>query len=279
MASPAVPSQSAGISGRALAVLVPLAVVLGIATVFAPGRLAALGSGGVDQGNLRDTLRGGFIEYWGAGRRDFPPRLASAVDYWFRFHVAKAVIAALLLIVLVVLGILLWKAFLRASGVRTGSVLASSGVIVTLLGVLALLTVMANIQGMVTPFSSLMPMLRDGDSDPELTATLDQVRQRLAESTRTDDPPALDVMISDFARYHAVMAVIAATVAVVLIAVSVLLWKHFRSASDRRTRRVLACFGILSALGALALLIVLVGNISVAADATPALKAFFEGGW
>src|SRR6185295_15066159 len=106
--------------------------------------------------------------------------LERVVDYWFRYHVAKAVIATILLIVLVALGVLLWKAFLRAGGLGAGRrvALASAGVLVTMLAVFSLAMVMANIQGAVAPFASLLPMLTDGPTDGELAGTLDQVTQR-----------------------------------------------------------------------------------------------------
>jgi hypothetical protein len=284
--SPAAPSRSAGVSGRALARLVALAVALVAALVVAPGTLAAGRSGGGfgDERSLSEALREPFVEYWSSGDRNFSPGLERVVDYWFRYHVAKAVIAAILLIVLVTLGVLLWKAFLRAGGLGAGkgTALASAGVLVTMLALLSLVTVMANVQGAVAPFASLLPMLALGATDGELADTLDQVRQRLADSPRAggQTPPALDVMISDFSRYHVALAVVAAIVAVVLIGMSVVLWKRFArtGSSDRRTRRVLGSFGVLSALLSLIVIVIGVANTTTAADPAPALLAFFDGG-
>jgi hypothetical protein len=74
---------------------------------------------------------------------------------------AKAVIAAILLIVL---GVLLWKAFLSAAGLGAGkrSALASAGVLVMMPALFSLVVVMANVQGAAAPFASLLPMLADG---------------------------------------------------------------------------------------------------------------------
>ena len=73
----------------------------------------------------------------------------------------KAVTAALLLIVLIALGVLLWKAFLRADGVGVGkrTAHASAGALVTMLALFSLAIAMANIQGAAAPFASLLPML------------------------------------------------------------------------------------------------------------------------
>lgn len=287
MRSPAAPSRSAGIPGRALAILAALAVALVAALFVVPPTLAESGSAGgsVDQGNLGKAFREAFVEYWSSGDRDFSPGLERVVDYWFRFHVVKAVIAAILLIVLVALGVLLWRAFLRACGLGAGSraALGSAGVLVTMLALFALVTMAANVQGAVAPFASLLSMLPTGAADGELAVTIGQIRQRLAAPSNAGDqsPPALDVMISDFARYHLAMAVIAAIVAVVLIGMSVVLWRKFArtESSDRRTRRVLGSFGALSVVSSLVVIVVVVVNTATAADSRPALSALLDGGW
>jgi len=257
---------------RVLAALAALAAVLATAFVVAPSALAGIGSGGgfADQRHLTAAVRAAFVEYWRSGDRDLSPGLASVVDYWFRYHLAKALIAASLLIVVVALGVLLWRVFLRAGGLGT----AAAGVAVTMLALFALLVLMANIQGVVAPFASLLPMLGDGAQDGELAGTLTQVRQRLADPQRT---PAAEAMVSDFARYHVAMAVIATIVAVVLIGLSVLLWKRF--ASDRRARWVSGSYGVLSALLSLAMVVLAVANATTAADPAPALLALFNGSW
>jgi hypothetical protein len=117
MSPPAAPSRSTDIPGRALARLGSVAVGLAILFVVAPSALASRsGDGFADKSTLVESLREGFIGYWRTGDRDFGSDLQKVVDYWFRYHVVKAVIAALLLLVLTALGLLIWKAFLRADG-------------------------------------------------------------------------------------------------------------------------------------------------------------------
>lgn len=291
MHSPVAPTRYAGISARTPAVLVTLAVALVAALVaafvVAPGMLAASGAddGLADSHHLTEAVREALVGYWNSGDREFSPDLERVVDYWFRYHVVKAVIAALLLLVLVALGVRLWKAFLKAGGPGAGrrAALASAGVLVTMLALLSLVTVMANIQGAVAPLSSLLPLLAVGTSDGELADTLDHVRQQLADSLSTGahTSPALDLMTSDFARYHIAMAVVGSIVALVLIGMSVALWMRFArtESSDRRPRRVWGSFGALSALLSLVVIVVAVANTATAADPAPALLAFFEGGW
>ncbi|MFI0370509.1 hypothetical protein ACH35V_21800 [Actinomadura sp. 1N219] len=272
------------VPGRALAVLT---LALAAAFVVAPGFLAGIGPGSAFTGehDLVEALRTSFTGYWSSGDRDLSPTLEGVVDYWFRYHLAKAAIAALLLIVLVALGVRVWKTFAKADGLGTGKnvALASTGVLITMLALFSLVAVMANLQGMVAPYASMLPMLTADAPDAQLTGTLDQIKLQLANSLDTDGhtAPALQLMTDDFARYHVAMAVIATIAAAALIALSALLWRRFTQTerSARRTRRVLSSFGALSALLSLAGIVVAVANITTATDPTPALLAFFQNSW
>lgn len=278
-------SRPAEVPGRALAVLVALAVALGAGFVLAPSRLAANGSEGgfSEQRGLVDALRPAFVAYWRSGDRRFPPDLERVVDYWFRFHVVKGVLAGALLIVLVALGVLLWRAFLRSGGPRGRLALASAAAVTGVLALVSLAAVMANIQGAVAPFSSVTSMLPLGTPGGQLAGAVGEIRQGLAHYPDTSgrNAAALQVMVDDFGRYHAVLAVMASVVAVVLAGLSVTAWRRFGAAdrADGRTRRTMGWFGVLSALVALAFIVVAVANTGTAADPAPALLGFYEGGW
>lgn len=279
--------RPAGAGGRTPAVLAALAVALVPAFVLLPGPLAASTSGGGfgDRDRLVDSLSASFVDYWGSGDRDLSPGLEGMVRYWLHYHVVKAVVAAALLAVLAALGVLLRRAFLRAGGLGVGrrAALATAVVVVTALGLASSAAVLANVQGAMAPLSSLLSMLPVRSPHGELADALDQVRQHLADrpdaGART--PPAVEVMVGDFARYHLVTAVTALTATVVLIGLSVVSWRRFAGTetSDRRTRRVFGSFGLLWALSSSAFAVVAAANASVAADPAPALLAFFEGGW
>ncbi|WP_416966667.1 hypothetical protein [Streptomyces sp. 4F14] len=256
-------------------VLVPLAAFLVPAVWFGPHLLAADGSQGgfADQGTLVGAVKEGFVRYWAAGSGDYSAEMGGVVDYWFRFHVAKAVLASVLLVVLVALGVVVWRAFLRSEGVRRGG-LAVAGAGVTGLGLLSLVVAAANVQGAVAPFTSVLTMLPTGARGGELAGTLDQVRGELAAHPDSA-PPALAAMISDNARYHVTMAVIAGVVAAGLVVASVVLWRRFAGTADRRTRRVLGAFGGLGAVLAVMVLVVGAANVTVAADSARGLTDFF----
>ncbi len=195
----------------------------------------------------------------------------------------KGVLAGALLIVLVALGVLLWKAFLRSGASRGRQALASAAAVTSVLALVSLAAVMANIQGAVAPFSSVTSMLPLGTPGGQLADAVGEIRQGLAHYPDTSgrNTAALQVMVDDFGRYHAVLAVMASLVAVVLVGLSVTAWRRFAAAdrSDGRTRRTMGWFGVLAALVALAFVVVAVANTGTAADPAPALLGFYEGGW
>jgi hypothetical protein len=266
-----VPSRPVGVPSCVLAVLVAVVAGLAAAFVVVPPRMVGDPAGDLgDQDHLAAAFRMDIVQYWRSGDRNYPPALRRVVDYWFRFHVVKGGIAMLLLVVLVALTVVLWRARLRSNGLGTGgrAVIVSAGTAAPLLALSALAVVMANVQGAMAPFASLLPMLMDGTPDDGLTDTLAQARQQLADSHRTSGytPAALDAMVSDFAWYHAVLAVIAVVVAVGLAGLSWVLWRSVArtESADRPTRRVLGSFGALSALSSLIVLVVFVANTGTA---------------
>jgi len=284
-AFPPAPAGSAGVPGRVLALFVALSAGLGAAFVYAPRWVAASTPGGgfADQRTLIASLRDAFGEYWGAGSRNFAPPMRRIVDYWFRYHVAKAVVAALLVGVLVTLCVVLWRTYLRTGlgAWGKGAIAAAWGLAATL-ALVSVALVAANIQGAVAPFSSLLSMLPAAKRDGRFAATLDQVRQGLAHYSGADNrtSPALRGMVDDFALYHVVVVVVAAVVALVLIGMSVLVWRRFaRAGGERRARRAFATFGVASLAASLIVLVIAAANLTTVAAPAPALLAFFQGGW
>jgi len=276
----------AGASGRALALLGALAVALGAAFVLAPGVLAASAPGGgyAGQPALIRALHTAFTRYWSSGDRAFPPDLERLVDYWTRYHVAKAVIAALLLTVLVILGRRLWAALLGAARLTPGrgAALASSLALVAVLAVGSVMLVVANIQGAVAPCASLISMLPSGPHDEQLIHTLGQVKQGLAAYPGTGGrtAPALEAMISGFVLYHVAVVALAAVVAVTLAVMGAVSWKRRARtrSSERRTRHALAIAAVSSALLALVMIVIAAANLGNAMNPAPALLALFNSG-
>ena len=257
------------------------AAALVVAFVLAPAPLASTRATTdlATEGRLIATFRGAFVVYWREGNAGFDSDLRRIVDYWFRYHVAKAVLGGALLAVFIVLGVLSWQAFLRVGGLRAAA-LAASGVLATALAVVSLAAVMANIHGMAAPFGSLLPMLfgAPSASGGPLPDTLAQIRQQLADGQNS---PALAVITDDYVKFHAVMAVEGTIVVLLLAVLTVLLWRGFRRTdrAERRSRRLQAASGVFVPLLALALAVIVLANATTAAHPLPGLEGFFAGGW
>lgn len=202
-------------SHRRLAVLV---AALLAAVVLAPSVVARLLVPEYDGvGALRAGLPGAF---------DHDGTLARSADWWAAFHGTKAVAAGLLLVALV-------AASRRSRGVLRGAVLALAG--------LALVVVLANLQGAFAPVSSLLSML-PGEAARAVLAS--------------EGTPGFAALVDDFAAYHRAMVGLAGVTALVLAVLAV---------RDRR-----AGLGVAAAV----LLVVAVANATTVADPAPALRAF-----
>ncbi|MFI7587373.1 hypothetical protein ACIB24_09895 [Spongisporangium articulatum] len=275
------PTTTRPLGARTPAMLTVAAAALTGAVFLAPQRLA--GGGLHDRAQIGAAFRAAVAGYWSSGARNYPPALQHVVDYWLRFHLIKTGVAILLLGVLGVLTVRLWREFARAGGRPRGrrAALGAVGAAVTLSTAFVLAMVMANLQGAVAPFSSLLPMELDKTSDPATTRLLAQARLQLAGSHRVDGytPPALDVMVGDCARYHVAMAVIAVVLLIASVGLGVLLWRGRARSADRRTRRVIGWAAGFTALPALFAVLLLVANTGVARDPAPALLALFDGGF
>ncbi|AJE41479.1 hypothetical protein [Streptomyces nodosus] len=263
---------------RQIGLLAALAGAVLVAFFLAPDALAR---SSVDTANVSDSFRRGFVAYWGSGSEDFPTRLSATVDFWFRFHLVKAGVSALLLAVALALGVVLSRYVRQRTSGRAGRLgLALSRALVGVLGLFALVALVANLQGAAAPFASLLPMLTSGGApDGELTATLAQVRQQIAVYPEGRHSPALTVMISDFALYHWVLAGLAAVVALAMAGASVVSWRRLTTSSDARSRRASAFGGVVSAVLAAVVLVIAYANTTNAADSPRALADFFAGGW
>jgi hypothetical protein len=274
------------VSGRALALLGVLAAALGAAFVVAPGVLAGRTPGGgySDEQALITGMRTSFVEYWRSGDRDYPAGLERIVDYWIDYQGVKAVTAALLVAVLLLLGARLLRPLITPGRLARGrgAVLASSAALAATAAFAAAVIAMANIQDVVAPFASLISLLPVGSSSAPFAETVGQVRQRLAAYPHPGGrtPPALQAMVSNFALYHATLVALLAILAVVLIAMSITSWKRrARTApTERRIRRTLAVAGTFPALLLMPVLIVALANLTTVAHPAPALLAFFNSG-
>ncbi|MFI7218757.1 hypothetical protein [Micromonospora maritima] len=217
--------------------LLTMAVLLAVAFFLVPPLLGAVRPGAVPRA---------FVDYWSAGGPDFPPDLQQLVDQQFRLHLARVAIALPLLAALV------------AAAYRLPRLRLPIGA----LALAAAVLLIAEVQGAVSPFGTLLPALASGPADAQLAAVLAQVRDQAEHGPVS---PALDVMLDEYVRWHVVKAALVGLLAAVLVGLSVVTW---------RRRRWL---GLLPAVPAVAALVVLAANLSTVANPVAPFLLLLQG--
>lgn len=181
-------------------VLVSLIALFSMAFLVLPGAVATISSGpdALTTGTLAETLDGAFSQWWSTGETNLTPDMQSIVSFWEVFHVGKLVISAGLLTVLLLAGARLLQAYSGSErrGRRAG--IAIIGALGAPWVALLLLVVLANIQGAMSPLSSVMGLLPMGVPSEAVL----EVRTHFANGTTT---PILGILIEDFRNYHAVL--------------------------------------------------------------------------
>jgi hypothetical protein len=248
------------------------AAALAAAVFLVPFRAASALTGGgfTSRDALVDSLSSAFVGYWTAGSTAVGPDLGAVVSFWASFHMVKAALAGLLLVALVVLCVRTWGAYTGAATTARRLVLGAVEVVASMLAMVALVFLVANVQGAVAPLSSVLGLLPTGSSDPVLAGTITQVRDDLVAGAST---PALDGLVHDFAAYHLAMACLGAAVTVGLLVTAVLLWRRLVS---RRLLRATVVVAVVAS--ALLFGVITAANLSTVAHPAPALLGFFEGG-
>ena len=227
-------------AARRDAALLTVAAVLAVAFFLVPALL------GPDR--LDDFPRA-FVAYWSSGGPHFTPDLQPLVDHQFRYHLVRVLIALPLLAVLLTLTVRLPR-FRLPIGTLT---LATAVLLI------------ANVQGFVSPFGTLLPILASSTAKPTMASVLTQVRDQIANGPAS---PALTVMLDEYVRWHVVKGALAGLLTAVLIAVSVAAW--------RRRRR---WYSVLTAVSAVAALIVVAANVATVANPHPGFLLLLHGSW
>lgn len=264
---------------RRSALLLSAAAVAAVAGVaLLPWRVADVWSqgSGVNSTTLSAHLNAAFVGYWNSGASGLGADLSHVVTYWQVFHITKAVAAAVLLTLLVLLGVRLWQLFARSERPGARAAYATLGVLGAPLAPMVLLILLANIQGAVAPLSSVLSFLDHGGSDPAVAQSLAQI----GEALRTGALNApLTALVDDFRDYHAVLAVAATVTGIAIIGTSIalLVIRSRRPRDQRRARAVLAVVAVTIPALAFCFAVLALANFSTTEDTVPALTAFFGG--
>lgn len=259
---------------RQFAIIVSLLVVFSFALFFLPGAVASVSSGvdGISTATLARSVGVAFSEWWRTGAAPLTGGMEEVVKFWQIFHVAKAAVAAILLVLLTMTGAQVWKAYAQATTRARRFGYAVIGVAGAPLTLLVLIILLANVQGSIAPLSSVMGLIPMDGSVAEVTA----VREQFAAGSST---PVLDVLVNDFRDYHLVIVFAAPIAAAGVMVADLVLWLRWVGLPRENylLRRVCLVVAVVTPSVALMLVLIMIVNLSTVLDIAPALAAFFGG--
>jgi hypothetical protein len=215
---------------------------------------------------LADSVGHALIADWAAAVPVPGGQASSALTdptrFWRWFHIVKAVLACAALIASSVVVARAWRAGRVAStrGRRFGwaAVAAGGGLVASL----AVVLVVANVQGAFAPLSSVLSFLPFSGRSPSLTDAVTALNASIGSSQPT---PTAAAIVRDFATYHAVVAVLMALVTVLAAVMTA------RVARDRRWGSAAAFVATMAILAVLT-----IANTGTAFAPAPALQSFLS---
>ncbi len=254
------------------------ALLLTSATFLVPAGFVAL-RGFAGEASLVTASESAFVRADLSGPVADSEALAELTAVWREFHLLKAVLAGLLVLVLIGLASRVRRgAQVAGPGRRRWSVPAAyGGVVVWLLGALTVL--LANVQGAIAPFASVASLLPSGRGTGRLGGVLGDLRGAVEAGTPSAAGGVASDLLGDFTLYHAVFAVLAGLTGAVLMALAGrAVWRRWRLPGPGRDRR--PTWPLQAALYGAAggfFLLVAMANASTWAHPVPALVASLGG--
>lgn len=202
-------------------------------------------------GALEDAVARGVTELWRSGQPQLPTLLVELASYCRTWHAIKVAICVLLLSALVLLAVGLWQRYL-CSAARTTAALAVGATVATVLALLAVVLLIANIQATAVPLVALLQVLPVPDSMPT-PGTSAQILAVLLEPSQLDThAPVLWLLVAQVERYQWVLAASCAPIVIALSLLSVWSWRR-AAAGHGRARSMATVLGIVTMLWALIL--------------------------
>ncbi|QKE83357.1 hypothetical protein [Arthrobacter sp. NEB 688] len=255
------------------------AALLTVATFVVPAGVVAL-RGFAGESSLRSAVVSAFVDADLSAPVEDSAALSALTATWREFHLVKAAMAGLLVLVLVGLVSSSRRRAEAADPGRRRWLLRAThaGAVVWLLGALTLL--LANLQGAAAPFASVTSFLPAGRSGGAggLAAVLGDLRAAVEVGPAASVGGVGGALLADFARYHAVFAVLAALVGVALIvpAARAVLGRWRLRGTGRSTPTWLLRAGLYGGAAA-ALLLLAAANVSTWVRPVPALVVSLGG--
>lgn len=145
-----------GLLGTTVSLFLALVVAANVSAALNPrpgfsGSFGLIGS--PPAGSPAAELQGSFTAWLRSGSPQMPAAVSRAIDHRVAWQLPKAIVCAVLLVLLVWLAVAVWRTLLRRS---RGGPLMFAGVASVPVCVLLMLMVMGNVQGAAVPITSTM---------------------------------------------------------------------------------------------------------------------------
>ncbi|REK70829.1 hypothetical protein DX116_17225 [Aeromicrobium endophyticum] len=242
-------------------------LVLAFTTV--PALVAGALHGSRDISSLKTALGDDLVAYTRAGRSSFGADLAELTGYWRAWHASKIVICALALMALAMLARDLWRRYEHGTAVASVRWAATG---VTVLVPLVAVALAANIQSTAAPSVALLQLVPRDAGGALGTALTEVQRQVLASPDSAGWSRPVQHLAHDVRVYHLVMVVVVGAVVVASAATAAHTWRHRRAGTASRERRtMLTTTGVVAAVSAVALTLLLVSEVQGVLDPGAAL--------
>ncbi len=221
----------------------------------------------------------GLVTAWVVGGGERPAPFGEFVDGWRDYHVLKAALAA-------AAGVALWRVARDASRRWVVGARAYGQVVILVaaggLGLLAALVVIANLQGALAPLASAVSLLPRSNGDASYAAMLARLSAAVSGGGEARATRVAGAVLTDFAFFHLVLAILAALLAAALLVAARQLWRRRRGPAEagqagRREYRLLTMLSAVAVGAALLTLVVAAANLSTAGDPVPGLTAYLDG--
>jgi hypothetical protein len=214
-------------------------------------------------GSVGDALSADWAAAVSAPGGQASSALTDPTRFWRWFHIVKAALALAALVSAVLLVTHARRARRSSSTTARRFVGTASTLIGGLAAAVGVVLVVANVQGAIAPLSSVLSFLPLSDRSPTL---VDAVRGLEADLGSANPTPTAAAILSDFASYHAVVALLLAAVAVLAGVTAV------RALRARRWGS-----GVVLAATVTIVALLTLANISTALAPTGALQSFLSG--
>ncbi|WP_300560087.1 hypothetical protein [Companilactobacillus sp.] len=179
-----------------------------------------------------------FKNYWAGSSNKPTGKLQTYISQWRQFHLQKAILFLILTVALIRLSWFIWKKYFvrRKELSGSGKFFSILEIFTSLSGFLTWIIVIANIQGFINPYSSLMTKII-----PAADSATKSIFKIMKPQIHTGDMNGKTAyLLHDFAIYHLDIAILGLITLFILLWLVIYLFKFIRDNSLPTLQQIVA---------------------------------------